>query len=94
MATKTKKKRCVIVTTSFRGVYFGELVEQTGNECILENARMAIYWGTTRGVDQLAQSGPTSTSKTGALAPRVWLTGLTSVVDCTPEASEAWKAVR
>jgi len=82
--------RQVIVTTEYRGVYYGRLVEQDGRECILEAAHMAIYWGTTQGVDQLAATGPTDQSKIGARAPRVWICGLTSVVDCTPEAVTAW----
>ena len=84
------KERHVIVTTEYRGVYFGRLVEQTGRECILEDAHMAIYWGTTKGVDQLANTGPTDKSRIGARAPRVWICGLTSVSDCTSEAVEAW----
>lgn len=83
-------KKFVIITTLYRGVYFGELVDHQGQTCILENARMAIRWGTTNGVDQLANTGPTSSSKLGDVAPRVWLCGLTSVVDCTPEAVKAW----
>lgn len=82
--------RHVIITTEYKGVYFGKLIEQTGRECILEDARMAIYWGTTNGVDQLARSGPTAKSKLGDVAPRIWLCGLTSVVDATPEAVAAW----
>lgn len=88
------EKRNVIITTSFRGVYYGELVEHTGQTCILENARMAIRWGTTNGVDQLAKTGPTRESKLGDIAPRVWLCGLTSVVDCAPEAVQAWSAAK
>lgn len=91
--TKTKgTKRHVIITTEYRGCYFGELVDHTERACILENARMAIYWGTTKGVDQLAQTGPTTTTKLGAVAPRIWLCGITSLVDCTPEAVAAWEA--
>jgi hypothetical protein len=89
-------KRAVIITTKYRGVYFGYL--ESHNEeresCVLTNARMAIYWGTTKGVDQLAASGPTSTSKLGALAPKVWLPGLTSVSDCTEAAIAAWEAAK
>lgn len=90
----TKKKRHVIITTEYRGVYFGEIQKQDGRECILRNARMAIRWGTTRGVDQLASTGPTGSSKLGATAAKVWLCGITSVVDCTQEAIDAWNAAK
>ena len=86
------QKRQVIITTEYRGVYYGTLVEQTERTCILEGARMVIRWGTTEGVDQLAATGPTEKSKLGAVAARVWLCGITSVVDCTPEAEKAWAA--
>ena len=94
MATAKKKQanRQVIITTSFRGVYMGTLVEHDGNTCILENARMVIRWGTTDGVDQLASTGPTDNSKLGSVAKRVWLCGLTSVVDCTDAATAAWES--
>ena len=91
--------RYVIVTTEYRGVYFGEFDEEYARtaepgsrECVLKNARMAIYWGTTKGVDQLAATGPTDKSRLGATAPKVWLCGITSIVDCTPEAVERWHA--
>lgn len=88
------KRRPVLVTTEYRGVYFGFLESHTGRECVLTDARMAIQWGTTRGVDELADSGPNAKSRIGAMAPKVWLCGLTSVVDCTPAAVKAWLAVQ
>lgn len=93
MATGRKKTRHVIVTTQYRGVYFGRLERHDTVErsCILTNARMAIRWRTTQGVDQLAATGPTDATKYGAVAPRIWIPGLTSLVDCTPEAVEAWE---
>jgi hypothetical protein len=89
--TDTNKTRHVIITTEYRGVYFGELVAHSDRTAVIANARMAIYWGTENGVDQLANSGPTSKSKIGAKAPKVWLCGITSLVDCTPEAVKAWE---
>lgn len=83
--------RQVIITTEYRGVYYGTLAEHTERVCILENARMVIRWGTTEGVDQLAATGPTANSQIGAVATRVWLCGLTSVVDCTEAAIAAWE---
>lgn len=92
MATAKKKSasRQVIVTTSFRGVYYGTLSGSDATECVLENARMVIRWGTTDGVDQLAATGPTRDSKLGAVAPRVFIVGVTSIVDCTEAAVAEW----
>jgi len=88
----TTKKRQVIITTEYRGVYHGTLRShnKSGRECVLDNANMAIYWGTTEGVDQLANTGPTEKSKIAAMAPDVWLCGLTSVVTCTDDANKKW----
>jgi hypothetical protein len=89
MATELKDKK-VIVTTSFRGVYYGRLVKVRGNECYLADARMCIYWGTTNGVDELAATGPTAKSKIGAQVPLVRLYGLTSIALVTGDAEAAW----
>lgn len=83
----------VIVTTKYRGTYFGELSDRTGDECVLKNARMAIRWGTTNGVDQLASTGPTGRGKYGALAPSILLFGITHITDCTDVSVEAWHAL-
>lgn len=89
---KKSAERTVLVTTQYRGVYVGTLEahDTAARDCVLTNARMVIRWGTTNGVDQLAKTGPTRESKLGDVAPKVWLPGLTSVVDCTPEAVAAW----
>ena len=85
--------RHVLITTQYRGVYFGELVEHDPKErtCILQNARMCLYWDqSTNGVDGLASKGPNGQCRVAAPAPKIWLPGLTSLVDCTPEAVKAW----
>lgn len=60
---------------------------------MLAEARMCIYWGTTQGVDELAATGPTKTSKIGAKVPLVRLFGLTSISRATPDAEAAWEAL-
>jgi len=86
--------RAVIVTTEFRGVFYGHLDSRDDERraVTLTNARCAIYWGTTRGWLELAETGPTGTSKIGAMAPRVELNGVTAVADVTDRAREAWEA--
>jgi hypothetical protein len=89
--------RPVIVTTVHKGVFFGEVEENadtTGSQIVLHNCRMAIYWGTTRGLWQLAETGPTSTSKISALSQRVELRDITAVLDVSPAAAEAWRSVK
>jgi hypothetical protein len=88
------EERHVLITTQYRGVYFGTLVEHDQKErtCVLKDARMCLYWDAdTNGVDGLASRGPNSRCKVGSPAPKIWLPGLTSLVDCTPAAVKAWR---
>ena len=43
-------------------VFVGKVVEN-GDKLLIENARCIRYWGTTRGLGQLAESGPTDSTK-------------------------------
>jgi hypothetical protein len=88
------KLRPVIVCTEFRGVFFGYTEDVNADPMVLKEARMAIYWGTTRGVMELAEVGPNSKSKISAKADIPRLPKITSVFDVTPAAEAAWKAVR
>ena len=85
--------RPVIVCTEHRGVFFGYAADTAGDVIHLKDARMAIYWGTTRGVMQLAEAGPTSSSKISAKAD-IEIRKITAVFDVAPAAHEAWKAVK
>jgi len=62
---KNSTLKHVIVTTERRGVFYGALksYNEKARVAILENAAMAIYWGTTNGLLELAATGPTSKSK-------------------------------
>jgi len=84
-------ERPVIVCTEFRGVFFGYAADTTGDHVHLKRARMAIRFGTTRGVLQLAETGPTSASKISDRAD-VDLRKVTSVFEVTPDAAKAWEA--
>lgn len=84
-------KRAVIVTTEHRGVFFGYPEgETTGEQIVLTDARMAIYFGTTGGILQLADTGPTPSSRIGKPAPRIELRKITAVIDVTSAAEAAW----
>jgi hypothetical protein len=86
------KLRPVIICTIHRGVFFGYASDTSGETVHLKKSRMAIYWGTTRGVMELAESGPTSKSKISAKAD-VELRGVTAVFEVTPTATAAWEAL-
>lgn len=90
--TETNKntERPVIICTQHRGVFFGYSKDTTGDRINLRGARMAIYFGTQRGVMQLAETGPTSSSKISARAD-IEVRSITAVFEVTPVAVEAWE---
>jgi hypothetical protein len=85
-------ERPVIICTEHRGVFFGYATDTTGKDVFLKRARMAIYWGTTRGVMELAATGPTATSQISSRAD-LDLRGVTCVMEVTPEAVVKWESV-
>jgi hypothetical protein len=83
------------VTTSYRGVFAGEIDDDqdlTATSMPLKGARMAIRFGTTRGVLELAETGPTSSSKISAPADIAMLHSITGVFAVTDEAWAKWQA--
>jgi len=95
MSKQKQDKRMVVVTTDMdrRGVFFGELVSKDDSEVTLKDAQMCVYWSMeTRGVLGLASHGPQKGSRVTPIIPSIWLDGVTSVMDCTEEAVEAWRA--
>jgi hypothetical protein len=89
MAQATKE-RPVIVCTSYKGVFFGYAKDTSGDVIRLRSARMAIYWGTTRGVMELAETGPTEKSKISARAD-LELRSITCVMEVAKQAAQAWE---
>lgn len=85
------KSRPVIICTEYRGVFFGYAEDTSGDTIQLANARMAIYWGTTRGVMELAEVGPNSKSKISARAD-IEVRKITAVFEVTESAMKAWEA--
>lgn len=94
MTTTTKPTASVLITTEYRGIFWGwlEATRDGGRTVVLTGARSAIYWGTTHGFLELAQIGPNSKSRIGARADRITLYEVTSMTECTPEATAAWEA--
>lgn len=88
---KTNKARAVIVCTEHRGVFFGYSEDTKGDTINLKNARMAISFGTTKGVMQLAETGPTSNSRISARAD-IEVRKVTAVFEVTPAAAEKWES--
>lgn len=85
----------VLVTTEFRGVFYGRLEEgqdESARTLVLTNCRNAIYWSGSKGFLGLAKDGPENGSRIGATALRVRLHAVTSVTDCSDNATAKWES--
>jgi len=95
----------VLITTKHRGVFFAKVstaqLEQYKKNCSenptapanlvdLKECRMAIYFGTTKGVMELASTGPTQSSRIGAPADVDIMHDVTAVFSVTDNAAERW----
>ena len=91
--TAKTTRKAVVVTTEFKGVFFGYVVaDNSPANIVLAHARMCVSWSSqVRGVVGLAVSGPVNGSKVTAAVPKVTLQKVTAVFVCTPEASAAWE---
>lgn len=87
------KGRAVIVCTEHKGVFFGYATDTSGDKIFLRGARMAIYFGTTRGVMELAETGPTEKSKISARA-NIEIRRVSGVFDVTPTAVKKWEEAK
>jgi len=86
------KERAVVVTTQHRGVFFGYATETDGAIISLRAARNCIFWPTeNKGFMGLAAMGPVKGSRIGPAAD-ISLRDITSVIECTPEAVQAWES--
>ena len=90
---KEKSNRYVVVTTEFKGVFYGKLefYNRKDNCAVLSNARMCVYWSAnTKGILGLASIGPQNGSKITPIIPSIELTKVTAVMDCTIQAIDQW----
>jgi hypothetical protein len=90
-----KEKMAVLVTTRFRGVFFGYTEDPMPKDGVLTltDARNCIYWSADlKGFLGLAAQGPSASCRVGDAAPSLTLTGVTSVAQVTPEAEARWNS--
>jgi hypothetical protein len=86
-------ERPVVVTTQYRGVFFGYAEDTTDDRITLARARNCLYWSqSVKGVFGLAITGPNSECRIGPAMPSIELRGITAVIETTAEAAEAWEA--
>jgi hypothetical protein len=88
-----KPARPVLITTEFRGVFFGYATDTSGDTVTLTKARNCIYWPSANGgFGGLATLGPVKGARIGAVVDKIDLRKVTSVAECTPIATAAWEA--
>ncbi len=86
-----QKERAVVVTTSHRGVFFGYASDTDGSTIKLRAARLCVYWSSDlRGFMGLASHGPNKSCKVGPAAD-IEVRDITSVVEVSEKAIEAWE---
>lgn len=92
--TKTKTtKKPVLITTEFRGVFFGYVKKDTKlpAEITITGARNCIYWSANvGGFAGLASNGPNKDCKIGARVPEITLYKITSVTPVEEVAANKW----
>lgn len=88
---ETHKGRPVLVTTEYRGVFFGYAEETSGETIKLTGMRNCIYWDSkTGGFAGLAEFGPGKGCRIGARVDGE-LRKVTGVFEVTPTAAAAWE---
>lgn len=93
--SKSEKKVPVIVTTQHKGVFYGYGVPSDAESIRIEKARMIVYWSAdVRSVVGLAATGPSTGCRVGPPAPAITLRGVTSVIECSPEAEKSFEAMQ
>lgn len=87
-------KRPVLVTTSYRGVFFGYSdVQGAPTEVELERARNVLFWPReNHGFVGLTSDGPKQGSRVGPPTAKMALNSVTSVSEVTAEAAEKFEA--
>lgn len=95
-ATAAKSKKPVLVTTEFRGVFFGYIKEdkKAPEQITLTGVRNCLFWSANvGGFLGLAANGPNRDCKIGVRVDEVTLYKITSVTEVTDQAAKAWDAV-
>ena len=87
------KEQAVMITTEFRGVFFGYMSEPPADGSVtIKRARNCVYWSSdVKGFMGLAVNGPTKNCKVGPAVPSLTRNNVTAVVEVTASATEKWE---
>lgn len=85
--------RPVLVTTEFRGVFFGLADDTSGDDITLLKARNCIHWTSANGgFGGLASEGHAKGARIGAVVDKIDLRKITSVSEVSAEAAAKWES--
>lgn len=88
---KKSELEAVIVTTEYRGVFFGYTKDYSGDIIELKAARLCVYWSSDiQGFMGLAHFGPSKDCKIGPPAD-IEVRKITAVLKPTAEAIKKWE---
>lgn len=89
----SQTERPVLVTTEYRGVFFGYAADTSGDTITLKRARNCIYWPSENGgFLGLASEGPATGARIGSRVDQIELRKITAVAEVTPAAVKKWEA--
>lgn len=85
--------KAVLVTTEFRGVFFGYVKDnkKAPAEITLTGVRNCIYWDKCGGFIGLAATGPNKNCRIGARIGELTLYKITSITPVEDVAEKAWE---
>ena len=89
------KNKAVLVTTEFRGVFFGYVKDDKNlpDDMTLTKVRNCIYWSTDMGgFLGLASQGPNGSCKIGTEVAELRLFRVTSISPVSDEAEKKWNS--
>lgn len=89
-----KKQQAVLVTTEFRGVFFGYIKDDKNlpAEVTLSGVRNCISWSASvGGFLGLASNGPNKDCRIGSRVPEATLYKVTSITPVEDDAAKAWE---
>lgn len=90
-----KQGTYVVVTTKYRGVFGGRFQSRDGDEVVLSDARVCVYWSeNVKGFVGLAATGPLAGSKVSEACPRITLRNVTAILECSEAAEKQWEACK
>ena len=92
------KQKHVLITTSYRGVFYGEVPADQNmfaENVTLKNARNVLYWhDSVKGFLGLTEDGPNKKCKIGAKAGGpMHVRSITSITECSEKAIKSWSQV-